>query len=338
MFFRPFLSRIRDLQRGHINLFTVRHDPGKLIHVLHGHRGPVSALSIDHDEHGLFSASWDGEAMVSSKNTTVSLISAQPFVQQWDLNTGQVVRRFTAHGAQLVAIAVRPLNPLTQPFSLGSSADTGGESDGYPTISTAINRKMESDVSMADVDKFSISAAGGVEKIHDYQPSHASAAFANHNPISNQPTQDTDSKSDASFDPLFDDEPDADGEIDNYSPHDGGSAIQAVASHNTNTPLGQGGIVPDESSSSQQIQPVARSSQSSTIAPPKNAPPLLSPDNSATFSPDILMIGAIDGQIMLWDKRVNTPGKGVGRMWMSEKTPPWCVSVRIGPNIGSGYF
>lgn len=31
-------------------------------------------------------------------------------VQQWDLNTGQGVRNFTAHGAQLAAVAVRPQN------------------------------------------------------------------------------------------------------------------------------------------------------------------------------------------------------------------------------------
>ena len=54
-------------QRGHINLFTVRHDPGRLVHVLQGHRGPVSGLSIDHDEKGFFSASWDGEAVVSGR-------------------------------------------------------------------------------------------------------------------------------------------------------------------------------------------------------------------------------------------------------------------------------
>jgi len=71
------LSCICDLQRGHINLFTVRHDPGKLIHVLHGHRGPVSALSVDHDEHGFFSASWDGEATVSSMHAAGSMISAE---------------------------------------------------------------------------------------------------------------------------------------------------------------------------------------------------------------------------------------------------------------------
>jgi transcriptional activator SPT8 len=29
-----------------------------------GHRGPVSALALDADEKGFFSAGWDGEAIV----------------------------------------------------------------------------------------------------------------------------------------------------------------------------------------------------------------------------------------------------------------------------------
>ena len=53
---------------GHINLFTVRHDPGRTFHVMHGHRGPVSALSMQHDEKGFFSAGWDGEALVGRNN------------------------------------------------------------------------------------------------------------------------------------------------------------------------------------------------------------------------------------------------------------------------------
>ena len=32
--------------------------------MLQGHRGPISGLSIDHDEKGFFSASWDGDATV----------------------------------------------------------------------------------------------------------------------------------------------------------------------------------------------------------------------------------------------------------------------------------
>lgn len=52
-------------QQGHINLFTVRHDPGQLCYVMYGHRGPVSSLSMQYDEKGFFSAGWDGEALVS---------------------------------------------------------------------------------------------------------------------------------------------------------------------------------------------------------------------------------------------------------------------------------
>lgn len=300
-------------QRGHINLFTVRHDPGRLIHVLYGHRGPVSALSIDHDEKGLFSASWDGEAM------------------QWDLNTGQVVRKFTAHGAQLVAIAVRPLNPLTQCFSSTFSAGTAGEWDAYPPSSGLLSCKNESDASMAHVDTSPVSADDNGRPGHEIRHERAPSMFSNQNLISNQPTQETDTKSDTSFDPLFDDEPDADGEVDSTSPMDGGGANQAVDSKKENTSVsGHASLaVPDATFAlpNQQSQQVSRPSQSSAVAPPKNAPPLLNPESSAAFSPDVLMIAAIDGQVMLWDKRVNTPGRGVGRLWMSEKTPPWCVSA-----------
>ena len=31
---------------------------------MNGHRGPVSALSLDYDDKGFFSAGWDGEAVV----------------------------------------------------------------------------------------------------------------------------------------------------------------------------------------------------------------------------------------------------------------------------------
>jgi transcriptional activator SPT8 len=52
------------LQSGKINLFTVRHESGRLFHVMQEHRGPVSALSLQHDERGFFSAGWDGQAIV----------------------------------------------------------------------------------------------------------------------------------------------------------------------------------------------------------------------------------------------------------------------------------
>jgi transcriptional activator SPT8 len=124
--------------------------------------------------------------------------------------------------------------------------------------------------------------------------------------MENQPPADSDANSEASFDPLFDDEPDA----------------------SEGTPVGATLPSATPAIPSAQSQPPQRT-QVGHVAPPKNAPPLLDPTEYATYSPDLLMTAAIDGQIILWDKRVNTVGKGVGRLWMSEKTPPWCLSVTV---------
>jgi len=54
------------IQSGAINLFTLRHEPGRLCHVMTGHnRTAISALCLDYDEKGFFSAGWDGVAIVS---------------------------------------------------------------------------------------------------------------------------------------------------------------------------------------------------------------------------------------------------------------------------------
>ena len=207
-----------------------------------------------------------------------------------------------------------------------SSAGVGGESDTYPDISAATShKKLTGNPTSSNV---GFPTAAGRAHGHQQQSLNASAS---QNGISNLSTQESDAKSDTSFDPLFDDEPDPDVEGDNHSAPDGGAGSLTTISHKESVAPGahMGLAVPDGVASDPTSQPqqIARSSQSS-VAPPKNAPPLLSAENSSTFSPDLLMISAIDGQIMLWDKRVNTPGKGVGRLWLSEKTPPWCVSVR----------
>jgi len=256
---------------GHINLFTVRHDPGRLCHVMNGHRGPVSALSLDHDEKGYFSAGWDGEAI------------------QWDLNTGQRVRNFTAHGAQLAGIAVRP------------------EALGYAAGSPPVVVRPKTEVPQAVTQVNSDNLSGSTTVSHStvsMQVSSGSVSSAEPRPL-----PDSDANSDASFDPLFDDEPDA-----SEGMHVGVNDVVTLP-------------MSTQASRSAQSQPPQRT-QVGHVAPPKNAPPLLNPTEYATYSPDLLMTVAIDGQIILWDKRVNTVGQGVGRLWMSEKTPPWCLSVK----------
>ncbi|ESK94529.1 transcription factor [Moniliophthora roreri MCA 2997] len=220
---------------GPINLFTVRHEPGRLCHTFTGHRGPVSAMSMDHDEQGFFSAGWDGDAIL------------------WDLNTGQVVRNFTAHGSQLTAVAVRPTDAVYT--ETGSPVETHAELNETTEDRTAPNQAQSSN-----------------------------------------PQADIDAKSDASHDSLFDDD-------------DGDGNAPTNASKNGSASKHQS------------------TSQRNTVPVPKGAPPLLDSERYKTFSPDILMTAAIDGQVMLWDKRVNSTGTGVGRLWISDKTPPWCLSA-----------
>ncbi|KAG9125572.1 Transcription factor spt8, partial [Ceratobasidium sp. 392] len=77
---------------GNINLFTIRHDPGRVHFVLRGHKGPTSGLALSADEKKVYSAGQDGHAL------------------EWDLNVGQIVRRYPSHGAQLVSIGIRPIS------------------------------------------------------------------------------------------------------------------------------------------------------------------------------------------------------------------------------------
>lgn len=225
-----------------------------------------------------------------------------------------------------MGVAVRPLSGLFQRSSPISSAEVGGESETYfETAAARPHKKSAGAPTSANVETF----CSGRGKAHGHEQQTLNAS-ASQNAISNMGTQEMDAKSDTSFDPLFDDEPDPDGDGDNNAGGDGGADRAKACDKESAAPGSYVGLaVPDVGGSDPglQGQQAGRSSQSS-VAPPKNAPPLLSAENSSTFSADVLMISAIDGQIMLWDKRVNTPGKGVGRLWLSEKTPPWCVSVR----------
>ncbi|KAG2020238.1 hypothetical protein CC2G_005602 [Coprinopsis cinerea AmutBmut pab1-1] len=436
---------------GHINLFTVRHEPGRLIHTMDKHRGPVSAMAMDYDEKSFFSAGWDGEAL------------------QWDLNTGKNVRNFIAHGAQLAAIAVRPdySGPYVDPSPPAAvvyrrkdrkkerrdKEDEEFDGDSNPIlaakmedpITAATHTRGPVDVSMGDATG-SMSLLGGSPSKHDSQtpvPQESSSNPTEPDAMDGQ-GDDADNKSDDSFDPLFDEEgDDGDGEGNPTPPQPaepsnsppaqqqlakgsnpysnitftaplnpatnppgnvnaakpvvpgapqshfvtfnlGPSAPQgnqqqsgvqsyfhAIPPAAQPAPPPQGGqqfqfqlakpsgaskagsVSPSKAQQQQQSQPpplpppppqpqppraasvkpsrpatqAPSSSIGGGIAAPKNAPPLLEPAGYQNFSSDLLMTAFVDGQVILWDRRVSSPGRGVGRLWMSEKTPPWCLSA-----------
>lgn len=129
-------------------------------------------------------------------------------------------------------------------------------------------------------------------------------------------TNDVEMRSEASFDSLFGDDPDGDGE----------NAQKPTSLH----------IPSSRQSTFRDLKSPATTVPGSAGAA-RSGPPTLGSDAYGSFSPDVLMTASVDGSVVLWDRRVNTPGMGVGRLETSSKTPPWCVSACWSADGGQVY-
>jgi transcriptional activator SPT8 len=79
-------------ESGAINLFTVRHHEGKLIHSFRGHKGIVSVLRISPDEQTLLSGGWDKS------------------VKLWSLDNGTILKDFRDASTPIMDIVFHPKN------------------------------------------------------------------------------------------------------------------------------------------------------------------------------------------------------------------------------------
>ncbi|KAK4197126.1 WD40-repeat-containing domain protein [Triangularia verruculosa] len=109
------------LESGGINLYSVRHDEGKRIVCLRegGHTNAVSVLQLAPDERSVLSGSWDKSCL------------------DWDLNNGQIVRRFDGSGGgQISAIELRPTGaaPIPAEASEVLLSDTFQSNNDKPPI------------------------------------------------------------------------------------------------------------------------------------------------------------------------------------------------------------
>jgi transcriptional activator SPT8 len=118
-----------------------------------------------------------------------------------------------------------------------------------------------------------------------------------------------DAKSETSYDPLFDDD---ELEVENGQTH-------APNSESTlSVPKVEGVTPATETTDLPAIQ--------ATTLSKKPTIPLLDSATYGEYSMDILLAASIDGQVVLWDRRAHN-SRGVGRLEMGEKCPPWCLSV-----------
>lgn len=107
--------------------------------------------------------------------------------------------------------------------------------------------------------------------------------------------QSTAATPDDAFDPLFDQgsDVDADGDVDDDPSH---------------APMTQSSL------------PV--------IPPPRNVPIVGKTSNLPELSTDVFLSTSIDGQVMIWDRRIKGEGKGGVRKLENTKNAGWCSSVR----------
>ncbi|KAJ9118653.1 hypothetical protein QFC22_003873 [Naganishia vaughanmartiniae] len=300
-------------ESGPINLTSLRHAPGTIVHALQGpdgHTKTVSALCLNSDETKAFSGSWDQT------------------IKQWDLNTGQVIRTFTKHRGQISSLQMRPENvgagmgnslaPSLMVGNLGEKADSSTEIQAERQADESKpHRSTTEDVEMKDLQEAEDGledAAGGSDydslfgdedgekddgEDTDDRPDKASTA---------NPTSSTDVQVQAGTD-GFD------------FPFDGPPAATAL-----NKPVTAALPPPPP--------PPPPSKPSSTNGKKPNLPvggkqqglPVLTPAMYRQFSDDVMLASGIDGEVALHDRRI-AGDTLVGRLESSEKTPPWCMSA-----------
>ncbi|KAJ9322945.1 hypothetical protein DTO027B5_2987 [Paecilomyces variotii] len=96
------------LESGNIRLQTIRHEESKEVALLQQHTSAVSALHLTSDEKSLLSGSWDKKVI------------------DWDLNTGQSRRLFSASAGQISAIQIRPESSLPIPQDIPDVSQPNG--------------------------------------------------------------------------------------------------------------------------------------------------------------------------------------------------------------------
>lgn len=118
---------------------------------------------------------------------------------------------------------------------------------------------------------------------------------------------------------------DADGELESTNGATNGQDANTVV-QGTDSDFPFGGAPPAKPTKPTPGKPTNPFSAKPNIQA-KQGLPTLTPAMYRQFSDDVMLVSAIDGEVALHDRRVagNTL---VGRLESSERTPPWCMSVR----------
>ncbi|KAK7515470.1 transcription factor SPT8 [Phyllosticta citriasiana] len=305
-------------ESGAINLQTVRHQEGHRITSLRKHTSAVSVLSLSQDEKSVLSGSWDKT------------------INDWDLNTGQVKRRFETSGGQISAIEPRPLSTLPVPEEAGLPLMTNGtfssNNDSKPLANGVLpngvppsgNQDAEADNDSLFGDNDNDSLFGGNGDTAGANPS--AAGFGD---------DEDDEFSRAIANEIRQaEEQDAQGDVEMA---DAGGPVQATeaaldgdASHSgANTQNNATGSV-EEGIGSDSAPPLNGLPHSEDIS--GGAETSTNPqahDDGPPSSDTTFMDASIDGTLRVWDRRQPNP---IARIIPPRGIPPWCMNACWSPD------
>ncbi|TYJ58233.1 hypothetical protein B9479_001058 [Cryptococcus floricola] len=311
-------------QSGPINLYTLRHSPGHLVHTLKGHTNVVSCMTLLPEEKSFISGSWDGT------------------VKEWDLNTGQASRSYPSHKAQISSIALRPTGlSSSPPSSPAPQKDEDGEETGNglaANINVSVGpdffqkkdgpSENESSLDKVNEGKKPNGESGDVDMASATTPNSGAvdSLFGDEASESDQPP--------ASILPTNEPPPSLPSPD---KPKTLGLALPGQRPTITIPPQQPQAQSRGQNQVSQQIPPGPPSAPLFKPLLPTSAKqaaadhiPVLSPAGYKNYSDDVLLTSSMDGQLVLIDRRVPSyegAGAGVGRLVAGEKTPPWCMSA-----------
>ncbi|KAJ4290056.1 Transcription factor spt8 [Collariella sp. IMI 366227] len=294
------------LESGGINLQSVRHDEGKRIHCLreNGHTNAVSVLQLAPDEKSVLSGSWDKTVL------------------DWDLNNGQIIRKFEGIGGQISAIELRPAGGALIPAQ-ASEVEVFKADTSFAETKPRINGFFSNNANGGEAPP----AGNGAGTVTETQgsPEHESLFGS---PAGSLFGDDNDTMGGGGGGAFGDDDDDFSRAMD-MSLHDHG-----------NNGLDHGGdfsMGDSEMTTSNSLDVAIHLLRTSTT--PTNptlllptlvfssaAAPTTDPPNppSSTF-----LCAAIDGTIRIWDRRVPDP---VARIHTRRGVPPWCMGACWSPD------
>lgn len=273
--------------------------------------------------------------------------------QQWDLNTGQVVRSFDGHSGQISSIVFRPLfvPSMTSTSAAAEQEALPSESmDVDPVLTSPLVNDLENDLAQE------LDGAASDAK-DDVKPDDEDSIMDSEADAEGEDEADGDGEADEDNDSLFGDQEDTSRDIGsgdvNSTDMDTtddrkGTALdlpsdqfsKAGAHDNAlqkNVEAGGAAIALPGSKSEAQLETKELPTLNVPSKEDKKLPkPMFGSMTSAwqfdadisQFSSDIFLTSTLSGQVMIWDRRMDTKAKpGVRALELPAGTPPWCTSV-----------